>query len=102
MAADRTRPEQPPVVRFLVTHIFPRTLWFFRLLGMTTSTPLESGKALAALASGTAEMGKAASGSYWQIWKSKPIAENTYDEALQEDLWSWTLKELASEGSPLW
>ena len=87
-----------PVVRFLVSHIFPHMLWLFRLQGMTTSSPLESGKALAALALGTAEMGKAASGSYWQIWKSKPSGENTYDEALQEGLWAWTLKELESGG----
>ena len=82
-----------------MTRIFPHALWLSRMLGLTSSTPLESGKALAALALGTGTMRDAESGSYWQIWKSKPSANNTYDKMLQEDLWSWTMRELEGEGS---
>lgn len=78
-----------------------RLLWLLRWFGMAATTPQDSGCALAALTLGTGPMAQAQSGSYWQIWKTKPSAENTYDEKLQEDLWDWTIEVLSTEGNGL-
>lgn len=62
-------------------------------IGMIISTPLKSGEALAHLATDRSVQIKPS--NYIQIYNEKPSSEESYDVAKQEELWCWTVNELA-------
>ena len=75
----------------------PYMLWLFRYMGITTSTPPISGKALANIATTPEYANK--TGTYILLDKVAKSSEESYDETKQRELWSWTMDTLATDES---
>lgn len=88
--------EYPAPVRFLAYHIFPHMLPLFRLfMGPNIYRAKESGEFLADIAiDAKLDVG----GKYFSEKKAARSSKESYDEAKQEDLWTWTIKEVAKDG----
>ncbi|KAL4956721.1 NAD(P)-binding protein [Aspergillus filifer] len=83
-----------PVFRFLWYNVFPRIMPLLRLVYTANiHTPEESGASLAWFASDESVKGK--SGVYFEGRKEIKSSKDSYDTAKQEDLWGWTVKNLA-------
>jgi NAD(P)-dependent dehydrogenase (short-subunit alcohol dehydrogenase family) len=65
-----------------------------RLVSPNIHTPQESGENLARLAIG--EDVKGVSGVYYEGYKQIKSSKESYDEAKQEELWAWTVKNVAA------
>jgi hypothetical protein len=74
-------PNIQPLLRVVISH--------------NIHTPQESGAALARLAIG--EDVKGESGVYYEGLKQIKSSKDSYDEAKQEELWSWTIKTIARD-----
>ncbi|PGH01147.1 hypothetical protein AJ79_08018 [Helicocarpus griseus UAMH5409] len=90
--------EAGPVSQWVWNRILPRIMPLLRLLLFSSNihTPLESGEALAWLA--TAEEVRGKNGVYYEGRKKIRSSVDSYDEGKQEDLWAWTVKYLARDG----
>jgi len=87
--------EAGPVLRFIWHHIFPTLIPLLRrVFHHNIHTPKQSGGNLAFLV--TDATVRAKSGVYYEIRKEIPSSVDSYVEAKQEELWSWTVKTLAS------
>jgi NAD(P)-dependent dehydrogenase (short-subunit alcohol dehydrogenase family) len=87
--------EAGPFLRMLWIHVMPRILPLLRrLVSPNIHTPQESAKNLARLAVG--DDVKDVSGVYYQGYKQIKSSKESYDEAKQEDLWGWTVKNTAA------
>ena len=75
----------------------PYMFWFFRYMGITTSTPPLSGKALANIATSPAFANK--TGTYILLDKEAKSSQESYDETKQRELWNWTIDTLATNES---
>lgn len=80
--------------RLLVRYVIPNLLWFISLTGMVVSTPPKSGAALALLVTSSAFEG--VSDRYIQIESDKRSSDDSYDLSKQDDLWRWTVDNLAT------
>lgn len=76
----------------------PRMLPLLRLLMGSSNifTAKQSGDFLADLAIESKLEG--VTGQYFSERKEIPSSKESYDEAKQEDLWRWTVKEVAKDG----
>ena len=84
------------LVRFLWHHVLPRTIGLLRLLiSPNIHLPQESGASLARLAVG--EDVKGVSGKYYEGQKAIPSSKDSYVVEKQEDLWAWTVKNVARD-----
>ena len=87
--------EYSPVLRAAWIHVLPRILPVMRLLASSNiHSPKESGKYLARLAIG--DDVKGISGVYYEGHKQIKSSTESYDEAKQEELWEWTVKNVAA------
>ncbi|KAK9482439.1 hypothetical protein V1527DRAFT_447339 [Lipomyces starkeyi] len=87
--------EAGATMRFLWIHILPRMLPLLRRLVLPNiHTPKESGAALAWLAVSPDVEGT--SGVYYEGRKQIKSGEESYDEKKQEELWQWTVKNIAT------
>ncbi|KAL4790845.1 hypothetical protein BDV19DRAFT_318651 [Aspergillus venezuelensis] len=83
-----------PLVRFLWHNVLPRIIPLLRLVyTKNIHTPEESGASLAWVASDDAVKQK--SGGYFEGRKEIKSSKDSYDTAKQEDLWGWTVRNLA-------
>jgi NAD(P)-dependent dehydrogenase (short-subunit alcohol dehydrogenase family) len=90
--------EYPPVQRFVWLYILPRALWLAKLLFSSNArTPQQSGRDLAAAAIKTPNV----AGQYIDGDHAGSSSVDSHNEVKQEDLYSWTLKELAKNESEL-
>lgn len=82
-------------LRFLWHHVFPRIMPILRIAFGTDNvhTTQESGFALARLATDDVDRG----GKYFEGLKVISSSKDSYNEAKQEDLWSWTINEVATD-----
>ncbi|KAL4934670.1 uncharacterized protein BDV17DRAFT_249904 [Aspergillus undulatus] len=86
--------EYTPVMRFLWLRVLPRVLPLLRVLvSPNIHTAEESGGALAWLAADEKVQG--VSGAYFEGRKGIKSSEDSYDRAKQEDLWEWTVRNVA-------
>lgn len=86
--------EGSAVERFVWFRVLPRILPLLRLLlSPNIHSPRESGGALARLAVGSDVEG--VSGQYFEGKKEIKSSKDSYDEAKQEDLWNWTVNNVA-------
>jgi NAD(P)-dependent dehydrogenase (short-subunit alcohol dehydrogenase family) len=87
--------EYPPLLNWIWLHVFPRIKPLLRLMYSTDNihSAHESGQNLARLAIGEGEAG--VSGKYFEGKKVIKSSEMSYDEEKQEDLWRWTVEQLA-------
>ncbi|KAF3057586.1 Dehydrogenase/reductase SDR family member on chromosome X [Trichoderma lentiforme] len=84
--------------RFIWHRVLPKALPILRFLfSPNTHTPEESGAALSWLATG--DDCKGTSGLYYEGKKAINSSNESYVEKKQEDLWSWTVKTIASDPS---
>lgn len=92
--------EYPAFLRFIWLHVMPHMLPLLRLV-MTPNmhTTKESGSALARAAVGEDVDG--VSGKYLEGTKEIKSSTQSYDEAKQEDLWTWTVKYVAENEDEL-
>ncbi|KAL3469172.1 NAD(P)-binding protein [Aspergillus californicus] len=82
-------------MRFMWTRVLPRALPLLRaLVSPNIHSAEESGRALAYLASDSEKLG--ASGVYFEGKKEIKSSEESYDQTKQEDLWEWTVKNVAA------
>jgi NAD(P)-dependent dehydrogenase (short-subunit alcohol dehydrogenase family) len=87
--------EAGPFLRMLWIHVLPHILPLLRcLVNPNIHTPQESAKNLARLAVG--DDVKNVSGVYYEGFKQIKSSKESYDEAKQEDLWGWTVKNTAA------
>jgi NAD(P)-dependent dehydrogenase (short-subunit alcohol dehydrogenase family) len=83
-------------VNFVFTRILPKMIPLLRIVyNANVHTPEESGKALAQLATGDEFKGK--SGLYFEGTRAIKSNTTSYDEAKQEDLWQWSVRNLAKD-----
>ncbi|KAL4964529.1 NAD(P)-binding protein [Aspergillus stella-maris] len=83
-----------PLVRFLWHNVLPRIIPLLRLVyTKNIHTPEESGASLAWLASDESVKGE--SGGYFEGRKEIKSSKDSYDVEKQEDLWGWTVRNLA-------
>ncbi|KAM0754447.1 NAD(P)-binding protein [Meredithblackwellia eburnea MCA 4105] len=85
--------EAPWAARIIGTYVLPNLLFIFRWFGTVTSTPPNSGKQLAHYAT---SQDNELNGRYVLLNKIKPSSPESYDKAKQEELWEWTLDQLAA------
>ena len=84
------------IERFLWHNVLPRIMPVLRLLmSSNVHTTHESGRALARLAIGKDVAG--VSGKYFQGMMEIKSSKDSYNEAKQEDIWSWTAKAVAKD-----
>jgi NAD(P)-dependent dehydrogenase (short-subunit alcohol dehydrogenase family) len=85
----------PPLLNWIWLHIFPRIKPLLRIIYSTDNihSAAESGANLARLAIGEGEAG--VSGKYFEGKKVIKSSEMSYDEGKQEELWRWTVEQLA-------
>lgn len=87
--------ESGAFLRFLWIQLMPRMLPLLRLLvSSNVHSPKESGAALARLA--VSKDVEGSSGVYYEGQRKIKSSEDSYDEKKQEDLWEWTLKNIAT------
>jgi hypothetical protein len=87
--------EAGPFVRFLWFHLMPRLMPLLRrLVNPNTHTPQESGSNLAWLS--TSPELEGISGAYYEVRKEIKSSKDSYNEEKQEDIWAWTIKNVAS------
>ncbi|OQU98680.1 hypothetical protein CLAIMM_04428 [Cladophialophora immunda] len=88
--------QYPAFLRFMWKRVLPALIPLLRLvLSPNIHRPQESGAALAWLALDAEARG--ASGVYFEGTKQIKSSADSYDEAKQEELWSWTVKTLAGD-----
>lgn len=87
-----TRTEAPAAAQWVMAHVMPWTLWLFRLFGTVTSSAPKSGKLLADMLQAT---GTEHGGKYVLLDRIKPSSAESYDLQKQDDLWDWTVDQLA-------
>ncbi|EIW69181.1 hypothetical protein M231_03912 [Tremella mesenterica] len=88
---------QPAALRFVGKYIIPRLLFIFKWAGVTVSTPTEAGKVLASIASN--EVYTDMTGKYVLLHKEKPSSVESYDKEKQNDLWRWTVDNVALDAA---
>ncbi|KAJ2958080.1 hypothetical protein NQZ79_g6321 [Umbelopsis isabellina] len=82
-------------LRFIWLHILPNIMPLLRMLvSPNIHSAEDSGASLAWLA--ISPEVKSTSGTYYEGKKKIPSSEESYDVAKQEDLWDWTIKNVAS------
>ena len=85
--------EAGPVLRFIWKNVMPRIMPLLRvLLTPNIHLPEESGMSLAWVA-----MDEKTSGVYYEGKKQIKSSVDSYNEAWQEDLWSWTVNAVAAD-----
>ncbi|KAL3459176.1 NAD(P)-binding protein [Aspergillus heterothallicus] len=83
------------IERFIWSRILPRILPLLRLLlSPNIHTPAESGENLAWVA--TSDKVRGTSGDYYEGNKKIKSSEVSYHKDKQEDLWEWTVKNIAT------
>ncbi|KAL4862632.1 hypothetical protein BDV12DRAFT_207081, partial [Aspergillus spectabilis] len=84
------------IERFLWTRVLPKVLPVLRaLMSPNIHTAEESGASLAWLAIASDAKVKESTGRYYEGRKEIKSSVDSYDEGKQEDLWWWTVKNLA-------
>lgn len=87
--------EAGPFLRFIWIYLLPALIPLLqRVFHPNVHTQQESGANLAFIA--TDKNAQAKSGVYYEMRKEIPSSIDSYDESKQEELWSWTVKTLAS------
>ncbi|KAF2176335.1 hypothetical protein K469DRAFT_742951 [Zopfia rhizophila CBS 207.26] len=91
-------PALTPILRWVWVHVLPPMIPVLKMLLGTqnTRTQDDSGSNLAWLAVGSDIDG--ACGVYYEGRKEIKSSVDSYDEAKQKDLWSWTVKFVAKSG----
>ncbi|ETN39401.1 uncharacterized protein HMPREF1541_05624 [Cyphellophora europaea CBS 101466] len=89
--------DYPPLLRFVAQKVLPNILPLLRLLMRTNNiyTAKQASAFLAELAVGDEVAG--VNGKYFSEKKTISSSKESYDKGKQEDLWSWTIKELAKD-----
>lgn len=79
------------IERFLWNHVLPRVMWLIRMTVLeNVHTPRESGENLAWAATESVE-----TGVYFEGRRKIDSSVDSYDVGKQEDLWEWTVKNVA-------
>lgn len=87
--------EAGPFLRFIWIYLLPALIPLLRrVFHPNVHTQQDSGANLAFIA--TDRNAKSKSGVYYEMRKEVPSSIDSYDESKQEELWSWTVKTLAS------
>jgi len=93
---DLVRNEQRKLLQFIWFYILPRVMPLLRILiHHNINTPSESGENMAWLAISSDVEG--VSGKYYEKRKTIASSVDSYKEEKQEDLWKWTLENIATE-----
>ncbi|KIM98680.1 hypothetical protein OIDMADRAFT_128762 [Oidiodendron maius Zn] len=91
--------ENGRVFRMLWVHLLPRIIPVLRLVSRNIHSPQESATNLAWLA--VSDDVEGVSGIYYEGNNEIKSSEESYDKAKQEDLWQWTVKNIATEESEI-